>query len=102
MCVSVSCTAFCRVWELSCSRESWCILCVVTLNEEGVLFAYMCVCVYVCAHEPVGNPVNHYCVSSMCARVCVSCLPGGLSLPAVLLCESEVSPLELPSALIWS
>lgn len=29
------------------------------------------VCVYVCAHEPVGNPVNHYCVSSMCARICV-------------------------------
>ncbi len=68
----------------------------------------VCVCVYVCVHEPVGNPVNHYCVSSVCAHVCVcvcvyvSCLPGGLSLPAVLLCESEVSLLELPSALIWS
>lgn len=62
------------------------------------------VCIYVCNHGPVGNPVKHYSVCSMCAHMCacVQCLPGGLSLPAELLCESEVSPLELPSALIWS
>lgn len=91
------------MWESACSHESQCISCV---NEDwgggSVIYAYMCMPVYVCVREPVSNPLNHCRVSSMCVCMCVPCLPGGLSLPAVLLCESEVSPLELPSALIWS
>lgn len=58
------------VWE-SCSRESQCILCLVMLNEEGVLYANVRARVDMCVHEPVGNPVNHYCVFSTCAPVCV-------------------------------
>lgn len=73
-------------------------------EEEGWGVVSVCVCIYVCNHGPMGKPVNHNSVSSMAAHMCacVHRLPGGLSLPAELLCESEVSPLELPSALIWS
>lgn len=61
------------------------------LNEEGVLYVYMCACLCVCVHVPVGNPVNHYCVFCMCARVYVSvCVcfmsPGRL----VLACSTTV------------
>lgn len=64
----------------------------------------MAICVYLCVynHGPVGNPVNHSSVSGLDALTCVPCIPRGSSLPAEPLCESEVSPLELPSALIWS
>lgn len=79
-------------------------ICVCVCEYKSYVFK----CVCVCSHGPLANLVNHCCAAIMrvftCACVCVyaTCLPGGLSLPAVPLCESEVSPLELPSALIWS
>lgn len=54
----------------------------------------MCACV--CVHDPVGKreslPWFHSCVSFWC-------LWGGFSLPAVLVCEAEVRPLEMATVL---
>lgn len=70
-------------------------------TESHIIYGlYLHLCVSVCTQVLVGNLVNHF--STAHANACVPSLPRGLSLPAVLLRESEVSPLELPSALICS